>query len=216
MFAPMTKPKLTYFDAPVSRGEECRLALHIAGIDFEDDRIKGPDWPALKPKTPYGSMPVSRCRATRRSRTRTRSSPHRPAARPPSQGRLRGGAARGHDGARRGAAAPRRSDDAHKDEAEKKAAREAIAQTYLPTWAGFAEKQIGEGRSSAAPRSTSSISSSTWPCAGSAAAPSITCRARSSTVPEAAARSRRGRQRSARPGVARAALIREIFAVRLL
>ena len=54
----MTKTKLIYFDAPVSRGEECRLALHIAGVDFEDVRIKFEDWPALKPKTPYGAMPV--------------------------------------------------------------------------------------------------------------------------------------------------------------
>src|SRR5215218_1119747 len=54
----MMKPKLTYFDAPVSRGEECRLALHLAGIDFEDVRIKGADWPQMKAKTPYGSMPV--------------------------------------------------------------------------------------------------------------------------------------------------------------
>lgn len=54
----MTKPTLTYFDAPVSRGEECRLALHLAGVEFIDHRIKGPDWPALKPSTPYGSMPI--------------------------------------------------------------------------------------------------------------------------------------------------------------
>ena len=54
----MTKPKLTYFDAPVSRGEECRLALHLAGIDFEDVRIKGPAWPAMKAATPYGALPV--------------------------------------------------------------------------------------------------------------------------------------------------------------
>src|SRR5438067_1213228 len=53
----MTKPKLTYFDAPVSRGEECRLALHLAGIDFEDVRIKGADWPALRPSAPFGAMP---------------------------------------------------------------------------------------------------------------------------------------------------------------
>src|SRR3954468_5976051 len=52
------KPKLTYFDAPVSRGEECRLALHVAGVDFEDARIKFEAWPALKPQTPYGSLPV--------------------------------------------------------------------------------------------------------------------------------------------------------------
>ena len=28
----MSKPRLSYFDAPVSRGEECRLALAIAGV----------------------------------------------------------------------------------------------------------------------------------------------------------------------------------------
>jgi glutathione S-transferase len=42
----MSKPKLFYFDAPVSRGEECRLALHLAGIDFEDERM------------PYGVLPA--------------------------------------------------------------------------------------------------------------------------------------------------------------
>ena len=54
----MSKPKLTYFDAPVSRGEECRLALHLADVDFEDVRIKPADWPALKPTTPFGSLPL--------------------------------------------------------------------------------------------------------------------------------------------------------------
>src|SRR6476469_1216412 len=54
----MSKPRLIYFDAPASRGEECRLALHVAGVDFEDVRIKRGDWPALKPKTPFGSLPV--------------------------------------------------------------------------------------------------------------------------------------------------------------
>lgn len=54
----MSKAKLTYFDAPVSRGEECRLALHLAGINFDDERIKSSDWPALKARTPYGAMPV--------------------------------------------------------------------------------------------------------------------------------------------------------------
>jgi glutathione S-transferase len=54
----MSKPRLTYFDAPVSRGEECRLALHLAGVDFEDVRIKPADWPGLKEQTPYGSVPV--------------------------------------------------------------------------------------------------------------------------------------------------------------
>ena len=57
-FPSMNKPKLTYFDAPVSRGEECRLALHLAGIDFEDARINAAAWPAMKEQTPYGGLPV--------------------------------------------------------------------------------------------------------------------------------------------------------------
>jgi glutathione S-transferase len=54
----MTKLKLTYFDAPTSRGEECRLALFAAGVDFTDNRIARGDWPSLKPTTPFGSLPV--------------------------------------------------------------------------------------------------------------------------------------------------------------
>ena len=54
----MTKPKLTYFDMPVSRGEECRLALHVAGVEFEDERLDRAGWMARKPTTPYGSVPT--------------------------------------------------------------------------------------------------------------------------------------------------------------
>ena len=36
----MSKPRLTYFDFAGSRGEECRIALHLAGIDFDDVRVK--------------------------------------------------------------------------------------------------------------------------------------------------------------------------------
>lgn len=50
-------PKLSYFDFPGSRGEECRLALYIAGVAFEDDRVKG-DWPARKEQTPWGTLPT--------------------------------------------------------------------------------------------------------------------------------------------------------------
>lgn len=54
----MTKPALIYFDFPGGRGEDCRLALHLAGVDFEDRRIPGPGWPEVKPSTPYGALPV--------------------------------------------------------------------------------------------------------------------------------------------------------------
>src|SRR6266850_1773471 len=54
----MPKLKLTYFDFHGGRGEPARLALSIAGIPFEDDRVSGADWPRRKPSTPFGSVPV--------------------------------------------------------------------------------------------------------------------------------------------------------------
>ena len=54
----MSRPRLIYFDFAGSRGEECRIALQLAGIDFEDVRVKSDDWPAMKANTPFGAMPV--------------------------------------------------------------------------------------------------------------------------------------------------------------
>lgn len=142
----MTKPRLIYFDAPVSRGEECRLALHVAGVDFDDVRIKRDDWPALKPTTPFGGLPVLEL-------------PGRP---PLGQcnailaliGRMHGlhpkddfEAARHeammcHVEDLRGAVVPTIRIT---DEAEKRKAREALAATVLPAWAERVERQVGEG-----------------------------------------------------------------------
>ena len=54
----MPKLKLTYFDFDGGRGEPARLALHIAGIAFEDERIAGKDWPAFRETTPFLAMPT--------------------------------------------------------------------------------------------------------------------------------------------------------------
>ena len=54
----MSVPRLIYFDFAGSRGEECRIALHLAGVDFEDVRLQSKDWPALKDSTPFGALPV--------------------------------------------------------------------------------------------------------------------------------------------------------------
>jgi glutathione S-transferase len=54
----MSNVTLHYFDMAGSRGEEVRLALHLAGIDFEDHRVDREEWKKLKPTTPYGQMPV--------------------------------------------------------------------------------------------------------------------------------------------------------------
>jgi glutathione S-transferase len=142
----MSKPKLTYFDAPASRGEECRLALSIAGVDFEDIRIKPADWPALKPKTPFGGLPLfelpgkpvlAQCNAIlvligRRYGLHPKDDFE--AAR--HEGMM------AHVEDLRAAVGPtlRMTDDA-----EKKKAREGLLASYLPTWAANAEKQIGDG-----------------------------------------------------------------------
>lgn len=54
----MPKLILTYFDFDGGRGEAARLILHLAGIAFEDKRIPGKDWPALRDTMPFQAMPV--------------------------------------------------------------------------------------------------------------------------------------------------------------
>ena len=54
----MSRLVLTYFDFDGSRGEAARLAMHIAGIAFEDKRIPRKDWPAHRDEAPYQSLPV--------------------------------------------------------------------------------------------------------------------------------------------------------------
>lgn len=141
----MTKPRLTYFDAPVSRGEECRLALHLAGIDFEDVRISGAEWPAMKPQTPYGGLPVLEL-------------PGRPPLAHSNAilvliGRRHGlhpaddfEAAR-HEGMMQHVEDLRAvvSPTIRMAEAEKKVARGAIVAGFLPAWARAAERNILDG-----------------------------------------------------------------------
>ena len=138
----MAKPKLIYFDAPVSRGEECRLALHIAGIDFEDERIKFETWPEMKAKTPYGSLPILEM-------------PGKP---PLAQtnailvliGRRHGLHPSDDFEAAQHEAMMNHVEDLRANvgptmrmkDPEKKTVREALAAGFMPAWAQFAEKNI--------------------------------------------------------------------------
>jgi glutathione S-transferase len=54
----MAKLKLNYFDFDGGRGEPARLALHIGGIAFEDRRIAGKEWPALRDQAPFLALPT--------------------------------------------------------------------------------------------------------------------------------------------------------------
>ncbi len=49
--------KLTYFDFE-GVAEKVRLALKIGGLEFVDERCSFAQWPELKPKTPFGSLPI--------------------------------------------------------------------------------------------------------------------------------------------------------------
>ncbi len=138
----MSRPRLIYFDAPVSRGEECRLALHLAGIDFEDVRINSSAWPAMKEQTPYGGLPVLEL-------------PGKPAVAHSNAilvliGRRHGlhpaddfEAAR-HEGMMQHVETLRAvvSPTLRMEEAEKKTTREALVAGFLPAWAKAAERNI--------------------------------------------------------------------------
>lgn len=142
MFGPMSKPRLIYFDAAVSRGEECRLALHLAGVDFDDLRIAASAWPALKEQMPYGALPVLEW-------------PGSPALAQTNAilvliGRRHGlhpaddfEAAR-HEGMMQHVEDLRAvvSPTLRMGDAEKQAAREALVAGFLPAWAKAAEHNI--------------------------------------------------------------------------
>ena len=49
--------KLIYFNLK-GRGELARFVFAQAGVEYEDKRIAKEEWPELKPKTPFGVLPV--------------------------------------------------------------------------------------------------------------------------------------------------------------
>jgi prostaglandin-H2 D-isomerase / glutathione transferase len=142
----MSKPKLTYFDAPVSRGEECRLALHIAGVAFDDNRITGDAWAALKPTTPFGSLPVFEQAGQAplaQSNAILMLIGRQHGLHPQDlQEAARHEALMCHVEELRAQVTPSLRIS---DPAEKKKARETLAAGYLPSWGQYAERQLGAG-----------------------------------------------------------------------
>ncbi len=141
----MTRPKLTYFDAPASRGEECRLALHLSGVDFEDNRVKPADWPAVKAQTPFHALPTFEL-------------PGHPVLAQTNAilvliGRRWGLHPKDDFEAARHEMMMHHVEDLRiaigatlrMNEDDKKRVRTAIAETSLPQWAADSEKQIGAG-----------------------------------------------------------------------
>jgi glutathione S-transferase len=142
----MNKPRLIYFDFAGSRGEECRIALHLAGVDFEDVRVPGAEWNALKPTTPFGSMPILEL-------------PGKPALAQSNAilcyiGRHHGLHPQDEFEAARHEALMNYAEELRHqiaptlritDAAQKRAARDVLARDDLPTWGSNVERQLGVG-----------------------------------------------------------------------
>ena len=60
----MTSYKLTYFDFAGGRGEPIRIALHAAGIGFEDNRLTFPEFTKIRQGTRFNALPVFEIDAT--------------------------------------------------------------------------------------------------------------------------------------------------------
>lgn len=54
----MTQYKLTYFDFAGGRGEPIRIALHAAGIAFEDKRLTFPEFSEMRQETRFNALPI--------------------------------------------------------------------------------------------------------------------------------------------------------------
>ena len=54
----MSSYKLTYFDFDGGRGEPIRIALHAAGIEFEDERLSFEAFSEMRHGTPFNALPV--------------------------------------------------------------------------------------------------------------------------------------------------------------
>jgi len=53
----MSRYRLTYFNGR-GRAETVRYVFAAAGMGYEDKRIDGEEWAAIKSKTPWGSLPL--------------------------------------------------------------------------------------------------------------------------------------------------------------
>ncbi len=138
--------KLTYFNFSGSRGEECRLALHIAGVDFVDDRISNSTWAERKQSTPFGSLPVLEIEG--------KGALAQSNAILCFVGRAHGlHPADPWEAARHEAILSAVEDlrervsvsGSIKDPDEKRRAREELARGYMQSWAANVEKQLGDG-----------------------------------------------------------------------
>lgn len=142
----MRNPRVTYFDFAGSRGEEVRLALTLAGVEFEDNRIARAAFAEMKPDLPFPHLPILEVEgqgtfAQTNAILRL-------------IGRLHGLYPDDpYEAARHDAVMAAVEDLRHRisptirmtDPEQRKAARQALVQGFLPLWARGVERYIGAG-----------------------------------------------------------------------
>ncbi|MGL4281599.1 MAG: glutathione S-transferase family protein [Albidovulum sp.] len=142
----MSKPVLRYFDFAASRGEEVRLALVMAGVAFDDDRMSRDDFARVKPELPFGSLPVLEVPgrgtfAQTNAMLRLIGRLHNLHPEDPWDAARHDAVLEACEDLRQRISATTRLSDA----AEKSAARQALAKTIIPHWAKGIEALIGAG-----------------------------------------------------------------------
>ena len=142
----MPTPKVTYFDFAGSRGEEVRLALVIAGVAFDDHRVKSDDFARIKPGLPFGSLPIFEIPghgvfAETNAILRLIGRLHGLHPDDPFDGARHDAVLESCEELRQRVSATSRIADAD----EKKAARQALATDYIPRWAKGIERLIDDG-----------------------------------------------------------------------
>lgn len=136
--------KVTYFDFAGSRGEEVRLALVLAGVAFDDERIDRETFGRIKTELPFPHLPVFEIAGKgvfgqTNAILRLIGRQHGLYPQDPFE------AAR-HDVLMEAVEdlRARISPSMYmKDEAEKKAARQELARGFIPLWAAGVERLIG-------------------------------------------------------------------------
>jgi glutathione S-transferase len=142
----MSNVKVTYFDIAGSRGEEVRLALVLAGVAFDDERIDRDTFARIKSELPFPHLPVLEIRGKgvfgqTNAILRLIGRQHGLYPEDPFE-------ASRHDALMEAVEELRAriSPSMHmKDDAEKRVARQELAVGFIPLWAAGVERLIGNG-----------------------------------------------------------------------
>ena len=142
----MSSPKVTYFDFAGSRGEEVRLAFVIAGVAFDDNRLKSDEVTRIKSDLPFGSLPILEVPghgvfAETNAILRLIGRLHKLHPDDPWDAARHDAVLDACEELRQRVSATSRIADAE----QKKAARQALAADYIPRWAKGIELLIGNG-----------------------------------------------------------------------